>query len=89
MSSLDDFISRIEKTCGEEKSIIVTFKYSKKAEIIQKILQRAKLTKSLAGIIYEVNYKGKTFRLYSSGKAIFKGMKNKQILLEILSELIL
>jgi hypothetical protein len=89
MSSLDNFISRIEKTCGEEKSIIVTFKYSKKAEIIQKILERAKLTKSLAGIIYEVIYKGKTFRLYSSGKAIFRGMKEKQVLLEVLTELIL
>ena len=89
MSSLDDFISRIEKTCGEEKSTIVTFKYSKKAEIAQKILERAKLTKSLAGIIYELKYKGKTFRLYSSGKAIFKDIKEKQVLSEILTELIL
>lgn len=89
MSSLNEFISRFEKTCGEEKSIIVTFKYSKKAEIIQKILERAKLEKSLAGIIYEVTYMGKTFRLYSSGKAIFKDMKDQQVVSEILSELIL
>ena len=89
MSSLDAFISRIEKTCGEEKSTIVTFKYSKKPEIMQKILKRAKLNKSLAGIIFELTYKGKTFRLYSSGKAIFKGIKEKQDLTEILKELIL
>ena len=89
MSSVDDFISRIEKTCGEEKSIIVTFKYSKKAEVIKKILEKAKLTKSLAGIIYELIYKGKKFRLYSSGKAIFKGIKDTQDLSEILAELIL
>lgn len=89
MSSLDEFISRIEKTCGEEKSTIVTFKYSKKPEIMQKILKRAKLNKSLAGIIFELTYKGKTFRLYSSGKAIFKGIKEKQDLSETLKELIL
>ena len=89
MSSLDEFISRIEKTCGEEKSTIVTFKYSKKSEIMQKILKRAKLNKSLAGIIFELTYKGKTFRLYSSGKAIFKGIKEKQDLSKILKELIL
>jgi len=89
MSTVDAFISRIEKTCGEEKSTIVTFKYDKKTEVIKKILERAKMNKSLAGIIYELSFKGKTFRLYSSGKAIFKGVTEKDVLLKILSELVL
>jgi TATA-box binding protein (TBP) (component of TFIID and TFIIIB) len=89
MSTLDDFISRIEKTCGEEKSIIVTFKYNKKTEAIERILEKTKLNRSLAGIIYELSFKGKTFRLYASGKAIFKGEKEKEVISKILSELIL
>jgi hypothetical protein len=88
MATLDDFISRIEKTCGEEKSSIVTFKYSKKTDIMKKILERAKLNRSLAGIIYELSFQGKTFRLYSSGKAIFKDIK-EEVLSKILTELIL
>lgn len=86
---MDDFVSRIEKTCGEEKSIIVTFKYNKKTEVIKKILKKAKISRSLAGIIYEVSFKGKTFRLYTSGKVIFKGEKEKEIISKILPELIL
>jgi hypothetical protein len=89
MSTLDDFISRIEKTCGEEKSTIVTFKYNKKTEVIKRILERAKMNRSLAGIIYELSFSGKTFRLYASGKAIFRDVKEKEVLSKILSELIL
>lgn len=88
MTTVEDYISRIEKTCGEEKSTIVTFKYSKKADIIKKILAKAKLNKSLAGLIYDLSFQGKTFRLYSSGKAIFKGAKEETIK-KILIDLIL
>ena len=89
MPTLDDYISRIEKTCGEEKSTIVTFKYGKKTEVIKKILERAFLKKSLAGLIYDLSFQEKTFRLYSSGKAIFKGEKEEEIIKKILIDLIL
>ena len=89
MSTLEDFIARIEETCGEEKSAIVTFKYNKKNEVIKKILERAQLKKSLAGIIYELSFQGKTFRLFTSGKVIFKDVKEKENLSRILAELIL
>lgn len=89
MLKLKDYVARIEETCGEEKSAIVTFRYSKKAEVMKKILERVEIKKSLAGIIYEVSYQGKTFRLYSSGKAIFKDIKKEEVLSKILTELIL
>ena len=89
MSTLEDFIARIEETCGEEKSAIVTFKYNKKNEVIKKILERAQLKKSLAGIIYELSFQGKTFRLFTSGKVIFKDVKEKENLSRILADLIL
>jgi TATA-box binding protein (TBP) (component of TFIID and TFIIIB) len=89
MSTLEDFIARIEETCGEEKSAIVTFKYNKKNEVIKKILERAQLKKSLAGIIYELSFQGKLFRLFSSGKVIFKDVKEKENLSRILADLIL
>ena len=89
MLKLDDYVARVENTCGEEKSVIVTFKYGKKTEIIKKILERAEIKRSLAGIIYELSYQGKSFRLFSSGKVIFKKIKKKETISKVLEELIL
>ena len=89
MLKLEDYVARVENTCGEEKSVIVTFKYSKKTEIIKKILERAEIKRSLAGIIYELSFQGKSFRLYSSGKVIFKNVKEKERISNVLMELLL
>ena len=89
MLKLEDYVARVENTCGEEKSVIVTFKYGKKTEIIKKILERAEIKRSLAGIIYELSYQGKSFRLFSGGKVIFKKIKKKETISKVLEELIL
>lgn len=89
MLKLEDYVARVENTCGEEKSVIVTFKYGKKTEVIQKILERAEIKRSLAGIIYELSYNGKSFRLFSSGKVIFKKIKKKEKISKVLEELLL
>jgi TATA-box binding protein (TBP) (component of TFIID and TFIIIB) len=89
MATVEDYVARIEETCGEEKSAIVTFKYGKKDEAIAKILKKAKLEKSLSGIIFEVTFQGISFRMFSSGKAVFKGFKNKEALHDILAALLL
>jgi len=87
--AVEDYVARIEGTCGEEKSVIVTFKYDKKDEAIAKISQKATLKSSIAGIITEFAFQDITFRVFSSGKAIFNGIKNKQMLQELLSALLL
>ena len=89
MPILEDYVARIEGTCGEEKAIIVTFKYNNKDETLARISKRAMLKNSIAGIITEFAFKGTSFRVYSSGKAIFKGVKNKEALIETLSALLL
>lgn len=88
MSKAKDYVARIEGTCGEEKDVIVTFKYDKKDEALAKIFKRATLKGSIAGIITEFSFQGTSFRVYSSGKAIFKGVKNKEVLNAILSTLL-
>lgn len=89
MVSVEDYVARTEGTCGEEKDIIVTFKYDKKSEAIQRIMKRAKLQKSIANIIFELTFEGFSFRLYPSGKAIFRSLKDKQELNRILASLLL
>ena len=89
MPAMEDYVARIEGTCGEEKAVIVTFKYDKKDEAIAKISKKATLKNSIAGIITEFAFQDISFRVYSSGKAIFKGMKSKEALKAILSALLI
>jgi TATA-box binding protein (TBP) (component of TFIID and TFIIIB) len=89
MPAVEDYVARIEGTCGDEKGVIVTFKYDKKDEAIARISKKATLKKSIAGIITEFVFQDISFRVFSSGKAIFKGVKNREALQEILSDLLL
>ncbi len=89
MATVEDYVARIEETCGEDKGAVVTLKYDKKDEAIGKILKKAKLKKSFSGIIFELDFQGISFRMFSSGKAIFKGVKNKEALHKLLATLLL
>jgi hypothetical protein len=88
MPTVEDYVARIEETCGEDKGAIVTFKYDKKDEALAKIRNKAQLKSSLSGIILEFSFQGTSFRVFSSGKAIFKGI-NKEALRDILAALLL
>ena len=89
MGTVEDYVASIEETCGEEKGVIVIFKYAKKGEATAKILKRAKLKKSFSGVIFELVFRDVSFRVFSSGKAIFSGVKSKEALHDILVELLL
>ncbi len=89
MATIEDYVARVEGTCGAEKDVIVTFKYDKKDEAIQNILKKATLKNSLQGIIYELTFQGISFRVYSSGKAIFRSVKNREELNKLLAALLL
>jgi TATA-box binding protein (TBP) (component of TFIID and TFIIIB) len=89
MATVEDYVSRIEGTCGAESDVIVVFKYEKKDEAIASILKKAKLKNTIAGVIFELVFEDMSFRLYTSGKAIFRGVKNKQELNILLAKLLL
>ncbi|MCL2358883.1 MAG: hypothetical protein LBH74_04120 [Nitrososphaerota archaeon] len=89
MSTVTDYVSRIEGTCGAESDVIVNFKYEKKDEVIANILKKAHLKNTLAGIIFELTFEDRSFRLYTSGKAIFRGFKTKTELMDFLTKLLL
>ena len=89
MATVEDYVARIEGTCGEEKDVIVIFKYNRKDEAIANILKKAKTQKSLSGIIFELTFQNVSFRVYASGKAIFRSVKDKEELREILAALLL
>jgi TATA-box binding protein (TBP) (component of TFIID and TFIIIB) len=89
MPTVEDYVARIEGTCGAEKDVIVIFKYDKQSEAIARILKKAQLKNSLVGIIFELAFHDVSFRVYKNGKAIFRGIKNREQLNEILAALLL
>jgi hypothetical protein len=89
MVTVEDYVARIEETCGEERDFIVIFKYDTKEDVIAKILEKAKMEKSISNIIFELTFKGVSFRLYGTGKAIFRNLKDKTALQNVLTELLL
>ena len=89
MATVDDYVARVEGTCGAEKDVIVIFKYEKKEEAIANVLKKATIKNKIAGIIFELSFQDRSFRLYSSGKAIFRSIKNREELNKLLSELLL
>lgn len=89
MTNLNEYIARIEESCGEEKDFVVILKYDKKEEAIKKILERGKLVKSYSEILLDIAYKDITLRVYKTGKMIFKKMKSKEQVETILGELLL
>jgi hypothetical protein len=88
MVNVDDYVARIEGTCGKDKDVIVTFKYEKKDEAMKKILGKAMVKKSIAGIVFELVFRAFSFRLYGSGKAIFRDLKDRDELNVLLSDLL-
>jgi ribonuclease HIII len=89
MPTVEDYVARIEGTCGEEKDIIVVFKYDRKDEAIDHILKKATVKNRIAGIIFELSFQDTSFRLYTSGKAIFRSVKNREELNKLLANLLL
>jgi hypothetical protein len=89
MVTIEDYVARVEGTCGAEKDVIVVFKYEKKDEAVVNILKKATMTKNLSGIIFELTFQGTSFRVYPSGKAIFRSIKNREELNSLLTALLL
>jgi hypothetical protein len=89
LATLEDYVARVEGTCGAEKDVIVVFKYDKKEEAIANILKKAQVKNKIAGIIFELTFQDMSFRLYTSGKAIFRSIKNRQELNNLLINLLL
>lgn len=89
MSTVEDYVARIEETCGEEKQFVVILKYDSKNQAIAKILKKAKVEKSISRIIFDLTFKNVSFRLYGTGKAIFRNLKNREELQKVLADLLL
>ena len=89
MSEIDDYLEKVEETCGEDRQFIVTFKHDKRAEAKTKIMQRAEIHKAVHQTVYELAFQNISFRLYGTGKVIFRNLKDQNELRTLLAVLLL
>ena len=89
MPTVGDYVSRIEGTCGAESDVIVVLKFDKKDQALKKIQEKAVLKSEVAGMIYDFSFQQNSFRFYASGKIIFRSIKTKKDLNELLATLLL
>jgi hypothetical protein len=89
LSSIKDYVATIEGICGAERDVIVTFRCEAKDIAAANIIKRSTVKNSALRFMLELEFQGVTFRLFSSGRAVFRSIKNKKELNRILSALLL
>jgi len=85
---LEEYVSRIEEACGEERDFVVILKYAKREEAMRKVLEKCAIERTLSGVLTKGRYKGKEISVFRTGKLILKGLKERKEAEEILEELL-
>ncbi len=89
MPNIKDYIAKIEGICGAESEVVVTLRCEETTIAITRIIKRCIVKKSVSGVMFELEFQGVTFRLFRSGRAVFRGIKNRKELNRILKALLL
>jgi hypothetical protein len=89
MANVKDYVASVGGICGAETEIIVNLRPEKAQAAMAIIRQRCRIVKATGCFMFELSFKGVTFRLFSSGKLIFRGVKNRSELDGLLSDLLL
>lgn len=82
---LGEYVSRMDEACGEGKEFIVTLKYSKRSEVMKRILQKCTTKQNLSGILIKGKFKDKEVSIFKTGKLVireFQGRKEAETFLE-------
>jgi hypothetical protein len=89
MSSLTDFIKVIQGVCGGETELVVVLREEEKNRAVSIMLERCTLKRAFSNYMFELQFEALTFRLFVSGRVVFRGIKNRAELDRILSGLLL
>ena len=89
MFSVKDYVASVGGICGAETEVIVNLRLENAEAAIAAIKRRCKILKSTGGFMFELEFEGVTFRLFGSGKLIFRGVKSREELDRLLAGLLL
>lgn len=89
LSSLKDYVASVGGICGAKTEVIINLIAENRDAAISEIKRRCRVKKSTGGFMYELEFEAVTFRLFMSGKLIFRGVKNRGELDRLLAALLL
>lgn len=85
---LREYVSRIDEACGEGREFIVTLKYSKREEVMKRVLQKCVTKQNLSGILIKGKYDGKEVSIFKTGKLVIKEFRGRREAETFLEDLI-
>lgn len=85
---LQRYVKDINEACGNVKEYVITLKYDKRDEAIQKLLSRSELVSRVSDLLIKARYKGKELSVVPSGKIVFRDVRDVEELRNVLIELL-
>jgi hypothetical protein len=88
MPNVKECVAKVEGICGGETDVIVVLKPEKKDSAIDFVIKKCVVKKSAADFMFELEFEGLTFRVFRTGRMVFRGIKNKKELNRLLTALL-
>jgi hypothetical protein len=88
MPTVKDYVAKVEGICGGETDVIVILIPEKKDVAIANMTKHCVVKKSVSGFLSELEFEGLTFRVFRTGRVVFRGIKNKKELNRLLMALL-
>ena len=85
---LREYVSRMDEACGEGREFIVTLKYSKRAEVMKRVLQKCVIKQNFSGILIKGKFKEKEVSIFKTGKFVIREFQGRTEAESFLEDLI-
>ena len=79
MPTVDDFVLNAGSICGGEVNSVAVLRPEKIDQAIARILSRGIVKKSTAGYMWEIRFLKVTFRVFKSGRLVFRGIEKDEL----------
>jgi hypothetical protein len=87
LPTVKDFVAKIEGVCGGDSNLVVILRPEKKDKAAANILKRCVVKKRVADYMFELEFNNVVFRLFSSGRIVFRGIEDEVELDNLLTAL--
>ena len=86
---LIEYVNKIEEACGEGREFIITLKYAKRDEAIQRVFDKCGINTGSIGILTKCKYKDKEISIFRTGKLVIREFRGKEEAENFLKDLLI
>ncbi|MEM1537917.1 MAG: hypothetical protein QXK12_04810 [Candidatus Nezhaarchaeales archaeon] len=85
---LQKYVKDINEVCGNVKEYVVTLKYDKRDEALQRLMGKSELISTPSRLLVKARYKGKEMSIVPGGRIVFRNVHDVNELKNVLMELL-